>query len=471
MTSPSHSVHPSYPRAASLGNEITELYGLITSATYDLLVMIGEFDAEGLWEEPGLCSCAHWLNWKCGIGMNAAREKVRVARALRDLPKISDAFRSGQVSYSKVRAMSRIAREDNEEYLLQIAHHGTAHHVETLVRGYRRATRLSDSSGAEKQLQARSFEYHWDDDGSLVFSGRLPTEAGALLLKALECSVDRAEQETDVTAETSPEHVTANRESISARRADALADLAETYVAAPAKNSSTADRYHVMLHVTAETSERMSLEDTYIEHGPHVTAETSKRLCCDASLSTLVTDRNGEPLSIGRKSRVIPAAMRRALRARDKQCRFPGCTHRRFIDGHHIRHWADGGETSLDNLVQLCRHHHRLVHEGGFRCGRNDAGNIVFSTPTGQVVENSVTMPPRYRGNVVADLQERLQDRFIHAGTCVTGWRGEKMDRHHAVGLLCDIDKDVPSSDPIQSAAPTVTMALTDAEKSIACPA
>lgn len=124
-------------RSEKLGNEITELYGYITAATYELLVKIREFDAGELWAGPGLTSCAHWLNWQCGIGMNAAREKVRVARALGGLPKIGKAFRSGQVSYSKVRAMTRVANTRNEDNLLMIAKHGTAHHVETLIRGYR----------------------------------------------------------------------------------------------------------------------------------------------------------------------------------------------------------------------------------------------------------------------------------------------------------------------------------------------
>ena len=206
-----------------LGDEITELYAYITAATHDLLVKIRKFDEDGLWEQAGLCSCAHWLNWKCGIGMNAAREKVRVARALGALPKISKAFRNGEISYSKVRAMTRVANEENEDYLLMIARHGTAHHVETLVRGYRRAKRLNDPDIAEQQHESRSFNYHWDDDGSLVFNGRLPAEVGAMLLKALQSSIDHRGKE--VTAEISEQARHCGERSdepISQRRADAI---------------------------------------------------------------------------------------------------------------------------------------------------------------------------------------------------------------------------------------------------------
>jgi len=443
MLAPAPSENPFDARSRALGDEITELYGYITAATYELLVRIREFDADDLWQVGGVCSCAHWLNWKCGIGMNAAREKVRVARALADLPKISAAFRAGEISYSKVRAMTRVAHPGNEDFLLQIATHGTAHHVETLVRGYRRAKRLNDAELAEKQHEHRSFCWQWDDDGSLTFKGRLPGEVGAMLLNALDKAVDRVrrddlDEKDDVTAETWLP--------IEVQRADALAGMAESYLANGPASSSSADRYQVMVHVTAETlagdvtAETRDGEVSHLEHGPHVTAETSRRLCCDASITRMVEDGKGEPLSIGRKSRVIPPAMRRALRARDRQCRFPGCTHRHFIDGHHIRHWADGGETGLDNLVQLCRHHHRLVHEGGFACGKDAAGRVVFRDRNGEQIPDSGWQPPRRTDNVVIDLRQRLQDRFIHERTCVTGWEGETMDMHLAVGAMFDCD-------------------------------
>jgi hypothetical protein len=132
--------------------------------------------------------------------------------------------------------------------------------------------------------------------------------------------------------------------------------------------------------------------------------------------------------------------MRRALQARDRQCRFPGCTHRHFIDGHHIHHWSEGGETSLDNLVLLCRRHHRLVHEGGFGCERDGAGKIVFTDPAGIKIKASGKPRRRYRGNVVPHLREPLEDRHIHAQTVVSRWDGETMDRDLAVGMLIDLD-------------------------------
>jgi hypothetical protein len=447
-------IHPDYVRGAKLGREITELCGYLYAATYRLLVMIREFDQDGLWQLEGIHSCAHWLNWKCGIGMGAAREKVRVANALAGLPKISEAFSKGEVSYSKVRAMTRIADRKNEDYLLMIARHGTAYHIEGLVGRYRRCERLRDSHDANRQQACREVWYSYDHDGSLVFHGRLPPEQGAMVLKALEMAVERADRE--VSAESRP------RRSYPAFMADAMVEMAESYLEHGCENSSTADRYQVVLHVAAETLKSVDQEDvsaetptaaegeisaetsalfhthfSYLEDGPRVSAETSRRIGCDASMIRILDDEKGEPLSIGRKARVIPPAIRRALKARDNGCRFPGCTHQHFIDGHHIRHWADGGETSMDNLVQLCRFHHRLVHERGFGCKRLDDGKIVFTNPIGDEIARSCYLPPiPIDSDVLVYLKKDLNGVEIDPQTCVSKWEGERIDWPLAVGHL-----------------------------------
>lgn len=228
-------------RSESLANEITELCGYINAATSRLLEMIREFDREELWHADGICSCAHWLNWKCGIGMNAAREKVRVANALGELPKIDASFAKGELSYSKVRAMTRVATPDNEDYLLMIANHGTAYHVEMLVRKYRRARKLQELEEADKQHDERSLQVFYEHDGSITLHVRLPAERGALVLKAIELAVEQekvietrrkervADEERvdpDLSGEFEDEHVPFNR-----READALAEIAENYLA------------------------------------------------------------------------------------------------------------------------------------------------------------------------------------------------------------------------------------------------
>ncbi len=437
-------------RAEALANEITELCSYLYAAEYHLLVKIREFDENGYWGGPGLMSCAHWLNFKCGMGMNAARERVRVARALDELPKISAAFEAGTLSYSKVRAMTRVATPENEDFLLHIARHGTAYHVETLVRKYRRLQTQREVDTANAVHIRRELTYYWDEDGALVFHGRLSAEQGAMILKALEMQMARQFQALreaqDVSAETSETSATPEepepRSPVGARRADALAEIAETYMNSEPVANSTADRYQVIVHVSEEA--------TCIDDGPHVSAETSRRIGCDCNVIRVKDDENGEPLSIGRRSRLIPPAIRRALRFRDDGCRFPGCSHKQFVDAHHIEHWSEGGETCLDNLVQLCRQHHRLVHEGGFSCKRTASGEIVFRDVRERPLSHWSVLPRRNRENeAVNHLHERFDHLGIGADTCVPDWyAGDTCDWQMAVDGLLACETQEPCGMP-----------------------
>ena len=170
--------------------EICTLTGHINAANHRWLMLIAEFDRRNGWADSATQSCAHWLNWKCGIAMGAAREKVRVARALENLPKVSAAMACGKLSYSKAREITRVASAETEDYLLMIAEHGTAQHVEKLVRAYRRCQDAEELSREARQQQNRCMSFRYDDDGSLVLNCRLPAEAGARLVKALELAVE-----------------------------------------------------------------------------------------------------------------------------------------------------------------------------------------------------------------------------------------------------------------------------------------
>lgn len=412
-----------------LEDEITTLAANINAATYRLLVLIAEFDLRGAWRGWGYKSCAHWLNVRCGIGMAAARDRVRVACALQALPKTSAAFADGKLSFSKAREMTRIANEDNEDYLLMIAEFGSAHHVAELVRKYRGVQRREASRKAMTQQAERELNYYWDEDGCLNVTARIPPEQGAVLVQALQTALEHIEFVDDEPAEPkiNAENATAvaflqeeqrkKKSNGPRQRADAMMLLADHYLQTPASDESpaefkTADRFQVMVHVDVETliddveSSAISREHQHceLENGPALAIDTVKRLCCDSSLLVIHKDADGNPLNIGRKTRVIPAAMRRALIVRDKGCVFPGCTCRstRYVDGHHIQHWADGGETSLDNLALLCRHHHRLVHEGGFDVCREQDGRLLFRRADGRELRS--TAPVVELSNLIEDI-------------------------------------------------------------------
>ncbi len=426
---------PTAPRSLSdLESEITELTGHLNAATHRWLQLVAEFDTRRGWVGAGTQSCAHWLNWKCGIAMGVAREKVRVAHALAGLPLIAGAMARGQLSYSKVRELTRVACCNTESYLLNIALHGTADHVEKVVRHFRRAKEAAELSREAAQQANRFLSWRYDDDGSLVMKARLPAESGALVLKALQAAMDTS----DVPAGTSNlnENVPAGTSTVKSphettprmRRADALAVIAESFLAHGAEALNGGDKHQIVVHVSADTLRHAHAGCCEIEEGPSIAAETARRLACDASVVTTVENDQGEPLNVGRKTRSIPPALRRALKARDKGCRFPGCANTRFVDAHHIHHWADGGETRQSNLLSLCRFHHRLVHEGGIVIERLHDGAVRFVRPDGQAFDSH---PPL----ITADWTS-IRNSIVQCDSATTHWRGERMDYGLAVEVL-----------------------------------
>ncbi len=354
--------------------------------------------------------------------MGAAREKVRVAHALENLPKISAAMASGKLSYSKVREITRVASAETEDYLLMIAEHGTAQHVEKLVRAYRRCQEAEELSREARQQQNRRVSYRYDDDGSLVLNCRLPAEAGARIMKALDIAVQEL-PEQDVPAGTS-EH---RFRSVRAARMPSPSSPRASWRRARIE-AAGAERYQIVVHVAEETLRDRTAGCCEFEHGPSMAAETARRLACDASVVELTENDDGEPLNVGRKTRTISAPLRRALNARDKGCRFPGCANTRYIDAHHVEHWANGGETKPSNLVSLCRFHHHAVHEGGIRIEMLDDGALRFIKPNGVAVDS---VAPGYT--------QPLGDwKQLPAGKLVNRWQGEKMDLDLGIEVLLE---------------------------------
>ena len=245
-----------------LAAEICTLAGHINAANHRFLALIAEFDRRNGWAQAGTQSCAHWLNWQCGIAMGAAREKVRVARALDALPRVSAAMASGKLSYSKAREITRVGDAHNEEYLLSIAEHGTAAHVERLVRAYRGCQEAEELSRDQRQQQNRRVSFRYDDDGSLILTCQLPAELGARVMKALDIAVEGLPVYRDVPAGTRKEIIP-----YSQRRADALGRVAESFLAHDVLESPGTDRQQIVVHVAAETLRDRTAGCCEIEHG------------------------------------------------------------------------------------------------------------------------------------------------------------------------------------------------------------
>jgi hypothetical protein len=401
---------------------------------YRLLVLIRDFDDRFGWAKWSFKSCAEWLAWRCQLSLSAAREKVRTAHALRELPAISAAFAAGRLSYSKVRALTRVAQLADEKDLLAYALDATAAQVEERCRQLKNVAPESVET-ARRAWEQRSLTVARNPArGTLLISVEVPAEDGELVLRALDSAV--AAGEVALGVEYVEAYGADRSEAVDgwrAQQADALVALAKAYLAERAEPSalqreesspesatppeheargaadapsaadapraanapsqeqrrpraaSLPDHYQVIVHV----------DERALRGGPgraDLPVETVKRLVCDGNLIGLVEDATAAPLALGRKRRVVSPALKRLLWARDRGCTFPGCHRKHYAEAHHIRHWIDGGKTDAGNTTLLCSFHHRLLHEGGFTIRRRGA-RLDFLRADGRTIPRSGYRP------------------------------------------------------------------------------
>ena len=467
-----------------LEEEIISLSKHMNQDEYRFLVMVREFDIRQGWRAYQFNNCAEWLNMKCGISPGTAREKVRVALALLDLPQCSEGFARGELSYSKVRAMTRAANVFNEATLVDYALKATAHQVEEHCRRLRNADRRQSTPDARRAWQARSLKRTCHPDGMMSIYVELPREQGELVMKALEMAMaadagDTADEvyqmyaaadaagqgdkvnekagvavgqtgnttnltnkagqlhatgkedvkagdtvghtgnTADLANKASQTHAAAGKDgqahaaekaavdkagqadgssqaqaeyqqsnAFFARQVDALVAVARGYLSGNGgEKQAKSDNYQVVVHVDAA-----ALQDKGGKSDLPV--ESVRRIACDADLVAVTRDAKGNLLNLGRKHRVVSPQLKRALLARDKCCTYPSCSHEQFLEAHHVMHWADGGETSLENTTMICSRHHRLLHEGGFTIHKNFAGEWYFRTAEGKVLPEAPVYKP-----------------------------------------------------------------------------
>lgn len=378
------------PSIDDLDAAICRLARRMNADTYRLLVLVRDFDDRLGWAKWGSRNCAEWLTWRCGLSLSAAREKVRTAHALRSTPSIARAFAEGKLSYSKVRALTRVVQARNEDLLLAYALQASAAQVEERCRQMRNSN-LDSVGDAQRAWQRRSLTlFRNEARGVMTISVEVPIEQGEVVAQALERAVAAGEAAIGVEFAAGHEVVRdasaqrcAEGNGWRAQQADALIAIAKAYLSGgrgdAAASAAAADHYQVVVHVD-ETALRGSAGRSDLP------IDTVKRLTCDGSLITVVEDDDGRPLDVGRKRRTVTTPLRRALWSRDRGCTFPGCHNKHYVDAHHILHWADGGETKPDNLTLLCSHHHTLLHEGRFRIRRNGDGSLRFERADGRVI-------------------------------------------------------------------------------------
>jgi hypothetical protein len=423
--------------------EITELAGQLAAGECRWLELVAEYDRRAGHETWGCRTVAHWLSWHCGLDMRSAREKVRVAQALEELPLVAEEFRAGRLSYSKVRAITRVATPANEEQLVMYAQHTTAAQVERIVRtdrGYRSPEEETDATNRLHDEQYLQVEY--DLDGAGVVNGRMPPEIAAAFLKALEFV--RTRMPADQRGEGGPAGPPRPRGAINV---DALAMIVETFMAGqPAARKGT-DRWMVGVNVDAGVLvDDDPVGTCELDDGPALPVETVRRLFCDASTVAIIRPQNGEALTVSKRSQTLPRSARRAARFRDKGCRFPGCGERIFIDVHHIQHQSRGGGHEITNVVELCWFHHRLVHEGGWTLRFLEHDEVIAITPSGNVISSTIEPRDRTRTaitqrNTAAGLARDTRaitpnwwNDPLHLGDIIAGleWHDERGERGDA---------------------------------------
>src|SRR5689334_2281684 len=413
-------------------------------------------------------SCAQWLSWKCQMSSGTAREHVRVARAVRDLPVIRARFSEAKLSYAKVRALTRIATPATEAGLAGLAQPMTANQLERFARAHRQVTAAGDADARVR----RRLVWRVEEDGSLSGTFRLPPLAGAVLLKALRaaCADLAGDPPAGVSAETpaaadtpaasaadsgpadgdatAPDAGPAGAGQAVVRTSSELADgliaIAESFLAGKVAGADDAEVYQVVVHagtgvlaepaaaaadpgVSAETlaaparvpGDPADPARCHVEDGPAISVSTAQMIGCTAALSWMRHSDAGAVLALGRRRRRPGSAIRRAARERDNcRCRFPGCESRR-VDLHHIRHWVNGGRTDLENLISLCPWHHKLVHDRGYTIAApppGGSGTFAFYRPDGTPLPASPPLPAP-RGGISA-----THDAEITPDTIIPPW-------------------------------------------------
>jgi hypothetical protein len=421
-----------------LGEEIASLSAHLDAGTQRLLECIRRFDEARGWYEQGAVSCAHWLSWRVGLDAATAREKVRVARALGGLPSIDEAFRVGKLSYAKVRALTRVATPQNEANLLELAMYATGAQLERLCRGYRTALSVDETPAPE----ARTVRKRVLPGGMVKLEIVLLPDEADLVLRAInrarEVHQEPERGKVSASAETPGSNGT-DDDCIKTgwpSRADGAINVAESFLGGHPATGNGGERFQVMVHLEQDPLGPDGAFGATLDDGTRVSAETLRRVACDSGIVAVGGHVDSEQLNIGRRTRTIPSAIRRALMLRDRGCAFPGCSHTQFLHGHHIQHWLHGGETSVQNLALLCTGHHHLVHEGGWTVARTADGELKFTSPAGETLAN---VPAREAcEDTLTWLQEWAEERGLDLGPDSNQplWDGTRPDYDCAVRCL-----------------------------------
>jgi hypothetical protein len=370
---------------ARLEEDFAELHRAAELIDAERLRRLAEIDRRGSYRRDGHLSAASWLASTFKVAWGTARDQVRTARALEDMPETRRALDEGELSMSAVRVLVA-AREadpsafrDSEPQLVDAARIHSMQDLRRVAAYWRQAAEREAALDVQEKLRERR-RLHASVTflGMVRVDGDLDPETGETLLTALRAILDAESRSSEDD----------NRRTPAQRRADALGEVCRQWLDLADRPAVAGERPHVTVTVGADVVREGAGEPSELDNVGPIDPAVARRVVCDASIRRVVLAGPSEPLDVGRRTPVVPPAMRRAAIVRDRHCQFPGCDRpHTWCDAHHVVHWADGGPTALPNLVLLCRRHHRMVHQrGGFRLELVD-GRPLFRRPDGSLLE------------------------------------------------------------------------------------
>jgi hypothetical protein len=392
-------------RGVWVGDRICELSARVHATMSELVALAADFDDNHGWDGYGIRSCAHWLAINAGVDVWTGMEMVRVGHALSELPLLAEAFASGELSFDKLRHVTRVVQPSDEGLWLEVALHASGSQLARICRGFERAT--ADPGAAEAHLARRGLRSWWREDGMLELVAVLGPEDGAVVLAALEkvhptAPAYEAAAAQEAAATDPGVLLDPAEDPWAARRADALVEMANQWLGGSLQTGESARRLVVHVDLDALVGDPAD-GGCRSEDGPPLPGAVARRIGCDTEL-VAVAERNGLPIDVGRARRTISPRQRLALQARDSTCRFPGCgVPASRTEGHHLRHWADGGRTDMDNLLSLCRFHHHRLHDGAFDIVVLPGGKLRFDGSDGRPI-GSESRTVRIRTVIPGDL-------------------------------------------------------------------
>lgn len=412
-------------------NELNEQLAAINAAQARVCELIYQHDVEGMWHDNSVRSENAYLTWRAGLTASEANRYLRLAHKLVDLPHLRAAFAAGRLSMSQVAVVASIADKDTDRSLTELAEGLSASQLTTVASYYRKALESEEDPGRDRFVRLT-----YDSRGRARLAGLMPSDQGVVLEKALAALADELPlEESDDIADP-----------WGMRNADALTLMAENALAGQIQTRSGPDAFRAIIHVDEQVLKDADAEgQCYIHGAGAISSETARRLTCDSQVA-IMTEREGKPLSVGRASRTFKGAIRHALEARDKMCCWPGCGRRVHLQNHHIKHWVDHGETSLENGIRLCWFHHRKLHEGGYRIER-DGDGWRFVSPEGRIV----TRPPPQPASKTVDELNQQRGVKVDEETGRPEWGGEKGNLRYVADVY--LMRDPRLADPPDSEA------------------